>query len=94
MEFCGECIANLVSPCFFLPFVVDMIVKHAAKEWEGNFFQGKILKTIYLAAMLFVYTLRPLLTRPKSPTFWHLINHVIVFGVNNNCLVRRRNITH
>jgi len=50
--------------------------------WEGRFFQGPVLKFIYLALILLFYAIRPLFVRPKKPTMWHLFNWIAVLAVN------------
>mmetsp|Transcript_9911 Transcript_9911/g.19529 ORF Transcript_9911/g.19529 Transcript_9911/m.19529 type:complete len:148 (+) Transcript_9911:689-1132(+) len=50
--------------------------------WEGRFFSTPFRKAMYLAGILFSYTLRPLFVRPKEPTLWHLVNWACVIATH------------
>jgi sphingolipid delta-4 desaturase len=59
---------------------VDVIDTDIGTKIEGDKLRHPILKLLNVMFLSAFYGLRPLITNPKAPTAWELLNSTIVFG--------------
>lgn len=47
-------------------------------EWEGRFFTGPLMKTLWIISQPLFYSFRPMFFKPKALGFWGIVNFVAV----------------
>jgi len=61
---------------------VDGIDVDIPSRWEGEFFTNAFLKLLWVAGQPLFYVIRPLVIRPKNPTFWEYVNWSCVLAMD------------
>jgi sphingolipid delta-4 desaturase len=61
---------------------VDGIDVDIPTRWEGEFFTNAALKMLWVAFQPAFYVFRPLIIRPKDPTFWEYVNWSCVISAD------------